>query len=833
MGESQSSRLSTTNTDPAVSPEAARRIRAALLLLLLVLPVAFSLTMARTIVFGDPTEYTFVANILGIAHPPGYAFFTVLGKLFQTIVPVGEIPWRMHLLTMLVACAAALFVFGAVRTAAGPILFAHLDHSGESKSDLYGLAAAVFAALTVGLAVNYWQHAIHTNPHMVSAAFLAANLFLLTRWVAAQGSGRSRRWLFAFAMSTGLGITHHPLTVISFPAYLLFILLVRPRIRREWRTLLGMVLFGLLGLSVWLYFPIRSPMEPAFGPSTMNTLDGFLDHVLARGLSESLPYFGLADQPDRAVVFWTLLRLQYSLTVIFLSVLGFLLLVFDQRLGTGAKVKDAAPQPPVASWKLAALYGLVLASNYAFVMSLRAQDVMAYLLGIFVIVGLLAGFGLYGVLVLARERLQLSPTALALLAAAVFLLGPALQLARNGPLVSLREFTDAVDYVNEVNQRFAGTAEGATLLNDWEHQTPLWYEEFVEKNAPDLADVRAELVSTAQPWLESVFATLPGGPVYLSNYRSEIVSAGFRLRPDGDLYQVIEPGDSSIPAGLTPAPGSDGDAAIVAWDLPEREVEAGDYVPLTLALSSPRGTADFYVPVVQVGELAFPFTTDSHLISPEWQPGEVIVERFDFALPHDLPPGSYPVSAALRSLNTNEDGEPVSLGILAVRAGARPVTNRALLANFRQRVGLVSATAIVNRQRAPAVWDEPLTAAPGDTVRLLLEWISLARAEESYTVFVHLIDAENRPLVTLDYTPLGGSTPTHLWIPRWLPGQRMLDPYRLPLPADLAPGTYYIEVGLYEMTGQRRLHMADPLGNLIGDRLILGPLVVTAAGESN
>ena len=36
-------------------------------------------------------------------------------------------------------------------------------------------------------------------------------------------------------------------------------------------------------------------------------------------------------------------------------------------------------------------------------------------------------------------------------------------------------------------------------------------------------------------------------------------------------------------------------------------------------------------------------------------------------------------------------------------------------------------------------------------------WQALARAEESYTVFVHLIDAANRPLVTFDYTPLEGS----------------------------------------------------------------------------
>ncbi len=107
-----------------------------------------------------------------------------------------------------------------------------------------------------------------------------------------------------------------------------------------------------------------------------------------------------------------------------------------------------------------------------------------------------------------------------------------------------------------------------------------------------------------------------------------------------------------------------------------------------------------------------------------------------------------------------------------------------------------------------------------------LTWQALGKAEESYTVFVHLIDLANRPIVSLDYTPLGGSAPTHLWFPKWLPGQQYIDPYRLTIPADLPPGEYLIEVGLYEMVSQRRLHISDAQGSLVGDRYILGRVVV-------
>jgi hypothetical protein len=850
-----------------------------LALALVLIPILYVLTLARGLVLGDPTEYTFVAATLGIAHPPGYAFITVLGKLFQTLVPIGDIPTRMHLLSAVAATLAAVFVFGTVNTV------------GRSLSIRYGTGAAIFAALTVALGTDFWQHSIHANPHIITATFLATNLFFLTRWWAGQGaSGGSQeadskgkqgddnaanspfhpitrsphhspnRWLYAFCLSAGLGVTHHPLTIFSFLAYGLFIVWVRPRIWRDWRLLLKMAAFALLGLSVWLYLPIRSAMQPSFGPGNMNTLDGFLNHVLARGISESLPFFGLVDQPDRALVFWTLLRVQYTLPIIFMALVGLVWLVWDggrRRRGEGEtqghrdaeteaqghgddessnslKLAPVSLHPLTRSTRpLGLLYSLALLSNYLFVINLRQQDVMAYLLGAFLLIGLSAGIGVLALFDVLERRVRLERTAAALLLAAFFLLGPALQALRNLPAISLADYDEGQAYIEEVFERFAGSSEGAVLLNDWEHMTPLWYSQFVEKRWPDETDVRPRLVSTDRPWVESVYDFLPGGPVYLSGYRPEIVDAGFRLRPSGLFYQVVEPGDNSIPADLKQATSMRaGEVEIVAYGLPQRSVSAGDLVSLTLAMRSPEGTDAYYVPVILVGEtadqLVYEFTTDSHLTTPMWLANEVIVDRFDFALPLGLPTGDYPLAIGLRNLSTGQDSDVVlPIGELTVEGQTHPLPTGRLLANFRQRVGLASATArnaLAGRRTAP--WNVPLLAKPGDTIHLTLEWQSLAPAEESYTVFVHLIDAANQPIVTLDYTPLGGSTPTHLWIPKWLPGQKMLDPYRLEIPASLAPGTYFIETGLYEMTAGRRLHMADAEGNLIGDRYILGPIQV-------
>ncbi len=797
--------------------------------LLIIIPILYLSTLAQSPVLGDPTEYTFIANILGIAHPPGYAFITLLGKLFQTVIPFGEISWRMHLLSAASATLAALFVYGTVKT---------VISLQSPISNLQSSIIALFAALVVATAVNFWQHAIHANPHIITATFLAANLYFLTKW--AVENEAVKRWkgeemkkrlplhlftpspLLLFAFSAGLGVTHHPLTVFGFPAYALFIVWVRPSILKEWRTLLKMVGMALLGLSVWLYYPLRSPSVP-FGPTSMNTLNGFLDHVLARGLSESLPYFGLADQWDRLIVFWSILRLQYSLPVILLAIWG---LIWPFLPFTRSPL-----HPFAATRRLVALYALAFLSFYAFVISLRAQDIMAYILGPLLIVGLLAGIGLYGLwevvnrkgAKIAERFPALRPSRLCGSILFIFIiLGPGLQIVRNVPLVSLRHYDEGAAYVTAVFDQFANSNEGAVLLNDWEHMTPLWYAQFVEKRWPDPADVRPEFVSAAKPWVEFVYDFLPGGPVYLSNYRRDVVDAGFRLRPSGPFYQVVEPGDSSIPTQLTLVNAAGGEIEVVGYALPQRSVAAGDCVPFTLAMKT-SGTNDFYVPILHIGAMELPFTTDSHLTTPNWQPGEIIVERFDFALPHNLSGGSYPVTLNLKNLSQDETIPlNLSLGDLDVQPYPHPPKTDHLLANFRQRVGLVSAAA--NRKSAP--WDIPITAQPGDIIHLTLKWEALDYAEESYTIFVHLIDLANRPIVALDYTPLGGAMPTHLWFPKWLPGQQMRDPYRLQIPPDLPPGDYLIEVGLYEMVGNRRLHISDLQGNLIGDRYILGAVTV-------
>ena len=86
-----------------------------------------------------------------------------------------------------------------------------------------------------------------------------------------------------------------------------------------------------------------------------------------------------------------------------------------------------------------------------------------------------------------------------------------------------------------------------------------------------------------------------------------------------------------------------------------------------------------------------------------------------------------------------------------------------------------------------------ITVKPGETIGVRLNWLAQQQVDESYTIFVHLIDGSNRLIAQRDYTPMGGAFPTQLWIPKWIAGQSVNDPYQIKVPDDLPPGEYFIE----------------------------------------
>lgn len=158
----------------------------------------------------------------------------------------------------------------------------------------------------------------------------------------------------------------------------------------------------------------------------------------------------------------------------------------------------------------------------------------------------------------------------------------------------------------------------------------------------------------------------------------------------------------------------------------------------------------------------------------------------------------------------------------------RTGTSTGAIANFGGWIALVAgelevAGAGAWRLDQPAL-DQPSSVSLGTAaprLRLALTWRAQQRMNESYTVFVHLIDEVPRVRSQDDAVPFGGVFHTY----KWPPGLPLTDWYDLPA-VPLEPGRYWLEIGLYETDSLRRLPVLDASGAPRDTRFLWGPLEV-------
>ena len=102
----------------------------------------------------------------------------------------------------------------------------------------------------------------------------------------------------------------------------------------------------------------------------------------------------------------------------------------------------------------------------------------------------------------------------------------------------------------------------------------------------------------------------------------------------------------------------------------------------------------------------------------------------------------------------------------------------------------------------------------------ILVWRVAAIVEKDYTIFAHLVDASGKIVAQSDTAPAGAPTM------QWRPTRQYVHAIVLLIPANTPPGTYRLEVGLYDAVTMERLPIVDANGQPIGDKLVIEPFNV-------
>ena len=116
----------------------------------------------------------------------------------------------------------------------------------------------------------------------------------------------------------------------------------------------------------------------------------------------------------------------------------------------------------------------------------------------------------------------------------------------------------------------------------------------------------------------------------------------------------------------------------------------------------------------------------------------------------------------------------------------------------------------------------PGVGQAGGDLDVTLHWRGLEPMDRDYTVFVHLVDLNDKLVAQHDGQPWWEvSLPTSTWEP----GEDLRDRHLLKLPPDTPPGTYSLRVGAYYWENLERLPVIENEVN-VGDFVELGGLAV-------
>jgi hypothetical protein len=182
----------------------------------------------------------------------------------------------------------------------------------------------------------------------------------------------------------------------------------------------------------------------------------------------------------------------------------------------------------------------------------------------------------------------------------------------------------------------------------------------------------------------------------------------------------------------------------------------------------------------------------------------------DYALPANLPDGDYTLYLGVSRAGVAQRGAPaVTLGGLGGVFGSERLALRTLTVKGRPRAFAMPAVAQTAQIAfGPAItlagWDAPAEAIAGQTLDVRLVWKAAGVTDQSYAVFVHLVNAAGQIVAQHDGLPGLGALPTS----GWAAGEFVDDHHPLALPASLPAGQYTLNVGLYDPISGARLPAA-------------------------
>jgi hypothetical protein len=229
----------------------------------------YYLTIAPSAWMWDTGEYIAAAKVLGLPHPPGNPLFVLVGHVFGMLPLPGSYAQHINTMAAFASAASAGFWF----------LITERILSGLLARSWQRITGAALATLIGATAFTVWnQSVVNEKVYTLSLIFFAIVSWLMISWADDPDGEKADRKLLLVAFLLGLGYSNHPAGFLPAPAIAVVVLIRRWQTFLRGRLLIKCLLVLALGLTPFLFEPIRAGFFPPMNegePTACETKIGF------------------------------------------------------------------------------------------------------------------------------------------------------------------------------------------------------------------------------------------------------------------------------------------------------------------------------------------------------------------------------------------------------------------------------------------------------------------------------------------------------------------------------------------------------------------------------
>ncbi len=255
------------------------------LLSLLIAFGVYLLTLTHSVSFFDSGELISGASTLGISHPPGYPLYVQIGHLFSNI-PIGNKAFRVNLMSAFFGALSVMVLFSISRHLLIRIF-------SEKFGNLLLQLAALFTSLIFAFSLNQWSQTNMSEVYSMNTFFIALIIWILLHWrgmVLGEDETTPHpdtRLIYFCAFLFGMGFGNHHTILVVVPVAFVIIVLTRWQLYLKVRPLSITLFSFILGLSIYLYMPLRATTPLIMNWGDPETLKQFLWMFLRQGYPQA------------------------------------------------------------------------------------------------------------------------------------------------------------------------------------------------------------------------------------------------------------------------------------------------------------------------------------------------------------------------------------------------------------------------------------------------------------------------------------------------------------------------------------------------------------------